>query len=281
MGSHKMKLVTGLTLVSVAFSLGSKLEERCLNADPDYKCDSAAKQEFADKCANEELVEVPISLCHEEAEDEVEEDAATVTTIGKSQAESSQDSFLTPRNGGQVQQVRTWVDDVHEYCRVEKHNCKHKKYWGFRVVDKLSRFQEAMDERLRKEAADHYDEYMRQANQKCFVKAKHCQKPISKVSDVEIPAYNNFWKVICVECFVTAMRAVSVHAGDTNLAGMDNSNCLGRFCQDLRRTEEQLLRIENDAVKHGEKHNALSAEIRNFKRWRVNKKTGAVKNIFN
>ena len=265
-----MKLVTGLTLVSIVYGRDLVLQDQCLSVNLDeFNC-SENQQLFVllAKCADEELVDIPMDLCVDDSDNTDVDENAVVTTIENSKAS---DSFLTPRNGGQ-ELARTWVDDVHEYCRDERNNCKKKRDWGFRVVDRLAKFQEAMDNRLKRESSEHYNEYMTKVNERCFVRTKHCEKEIKQVGDVEIPAYDNFWKVNCVECFVTAMRVVVVHAGDTNLAGMNGSNCLGKFCEELKRTEEQLMKVESGQVKKGERNNALSADIRHFAKWRQERK---------
>lgn len=213
-----MKLVTGLTLVSVAF--GNSLQYKCNNvADMANEellkyCNSRYGRALAKNCENESLVAVPLSICPDDSD--ISDDNAIIDTIDSAQL--------------------TWVNQVLDHCKEDKQSCKKKASWSYSTVKKLQKFKEALDGQLQAKEIQHFKEYMDIANQRCFVRTKHCPKEIKKVGDLEYPSHNNGWKKDCIQCFVISMNsAINVYAGDTALAGIDGTNCLGKFCKDLEK----------------------------------------------
>merc|ERR1711988_1536266 len=271
MGSHKMKLVTvGLALATVAKALD------CENGTVDMQPGGSDHIDWckanAEKCKDSD---VQVCMFSDEFDEVAETNPITMDDVNEPEPTPEPVPVIHGRRGGiakntEVRVTRTWVDDVEEYCRVNKKACKNQ--WGSRVARQLENFREKMDNAFKQEAAAHYNEFMAYANDRCFNRIKQCNSKISSVGSVEIPSYENFWNFGCMECFVTSMRLIRLHDGDATLANMDSSNCLGKFCQALKAKRQHLAKIESDDAIHGLKNNALSADSAKFEEYRVNKR---------
>jgi len=265
-----MKLITvGLALATVAKALDCENETVDMQPGGEKLKDWCKK--YADQCKDSD-----VQVCIEDSDEVPEMKSTTIDDTKNEQPEPTDkpNNDINPRGGipkdNLVQVTRTWVDDVEEYCRMNKKACKN--HWGSRVARQLENFRGKMDYAFKQEASAHYKEFMNYANDRCFNRIKQCSSPISSVGSVEIPSYENFWNFGCMECFVTSMRLIRLYDGDATLANMDSSNCLGRFCQALKAKREHLAKIEKDDAIHGLKNNALSADFAKFKEYRVNKR---------
>lgn len=245
-----MKLVTvGLAFASVAQALD------CINDPVELSGNDLANwcEANASKCKDFE-----VDPCYDPNAEDILEPRST----------SMDDTeFDGVELGTEVGVSRNWVDDVEEYCRENKKACRY--HWGLKVARKLENFRDQMDNVFRQEAEEHYNEFMSFANDRCFVRIQQCTSEINSVGSVEIPNYENFWNFSCMECFVTSMRLIRLHAGDVSLANMDDTNCLGRFCRAIKEKREHLKALENE--RHGVKNNALSADFASFQQWRDTK----------
>jgi len=267
MGSQKMKLVTvGLAFASVAQALDCINDPVELN-DQDLAAWCLAN---ASNCQNSE-----VQACLDfDADEDVLEPRSTSMDDSAENENASQDMSqkIAPKSGAplgtQVEVTRTWVDDVEEYCRVNKRACRTQ--WGLKVARQLENFRVKMDQTFRQEATAHYNEFISFANNRCFLRTRQCNSEITSVGSVEIPSYENFWDFNCMECFVMSMRLIRLHEGDATLADMDNTNCLGKFCQAIREKRQHLARLEEEH--RGVKNNALSADFASFQQWRDTKK---------
>merc|ERR1711988_1015235 len=207
MGSHKMKLVTvGLALATVAKALD------CENGTVDMQPGSSDHIDWcnanAEKCKDSD---VQVCMFSDEFDEVAEANPITMDDVNEPEPTPEPVPVIQGRRGGiakntEVRVTRTWVDDVEEYCRVNKKACKNQ--WGSRVARQLENFREKMDNAFKQEAAAHYNEFMAYANDRCFNRIKQCNSKISSVGSVEIPSYENFWNFGCMECFVTSMRLI-------------------------------------------------------------------------